>query len=263
MPYFATHKLELVSPLTDGERDAVHAACAQQTVFAAGRDLVSDGDRPGFSSVLLEGWACRYRIAGNGKRQIMCFHLPGDWVDIHSYFIRTMDHSVLAITDCRVAQIPHPVVRRLLDGHPRLAQLIWHQTMLDSSVFREWVLNLGARRADERLAHLLCEVRTRLNELGMVNGGAFELPLNQSDLADAIGVSTVHLNRVMQELKKRGLISLGRRTVTISDWQGLVRAGDFDPTYLHLEAGPYTVEPSSEIEPPAGAGRHGQTAPSP
>lgn len=242
MTYLPTHKLELVCALTDAERAAVHAACAHETSIPTGSDMARDGDRPGFSTVLLEGWACRYKIAGNGKRQIMCFHLPGDWVDIHSYFIRTMDHSVRAVTDCRVAQIPHLRVRQLLGEHPRLAQLIWHQTMLDSSVFREWVLNLGARRADQRLAHLLCEVRTRLNELGMINGEAFELPLNQVDLADCIGVSTVHLNRVLQLLRKRGLVSIGRRTVTITDWQGLVSAADFDASYLHLEDGPFTCE---------------------
>jgi CRP-like cAMP-binding protein len=231
-------KLEQSATLTDAEREAVFAACAIEESFGAGRNLVSEGDRPGHSTVILEGWACRYKIVDGGKRQIMSFHLPGDWADLHSYFIHTMDHSVGAITECRVAQIPHLVVRRLIENHPRLAQLLWRDTMVDSAIFREWVVNIGAREAHQRLAHLLCETRTRLNALGLIDGGEFELPLTQTDLADAIGVSTVHLNRVLQQLKHEGLVRSGRGSVTIIDWLGLVKIADFDPTYLHLREGP-------------------------
>ncbi len=244
MNNFPIMKLEQIAPLTQGERQAVLAACKTEARIPAGLNLTTEGDHPRCSTVILEGWACRYKIVGD-KRQIMSFHIPGDWADLHSYFIRTMDHSVGAITDCRVAQIPHATVHRLLEEHPRLAQLLWRETMVDSAVFREWVVNIGARDALQRLAHLLCEVRTRLNAVGLTNGERLELPLTQVDLADSIGVSTVHANRVIQELKRRGLLDPHRGSVTITDWFGLLKLADFDPTYLHLQEGPPVAEVSA------------------
>ena len=235
-------KLEQTAPLTDRERQAVLAACKDETTIPAGGNLTTEGDHPCHSTVILEGWACRYKIVGD-KRQIMSFHIPGDWADLHSYFIRTMDHSVGAVTDCRIARIPHATIRRLIEEHPRLAQLLWRDTMVDSAVFREWVVNLGARDALQRMAHLLCEVRTRLNSVGLIDGHELELPLTQVDLADSIGVSTVHANRVIQELKRRGLVEPHRGAVKITDWFGLLKVADFDPTYLHLREGPPVADP--------------------
>jgi CRP-like cAMP-binding protein len=235
---FPLIKLEQSARLTAAETQAVVNACRDEVLVAAGSNLVTEGDTPHHSTVILEGWACRYKVLDGGKRQIMSFHLPGDWADLHSYFIRTMDHSVGAITDCRVAQIPHPTVGKLIEDYPRLGQLLWRDTMIDSAIFREWVVNIGARDAYQRLSHLLCELRTRLNSLGLIDGEDAELPLTQTDLADAIGVSTVHLNRVLQQLKQDGLVRSGRGSVTITNWLGLLKAGGFNPTYLHLREGP-------------------------
>ena len=245
-------KIELAADLTDEERAALRELLTKSLEFPAGQDLVAEGSRPGFSTVLLEGLACRYRTLPNGSRQIMAFQIPGDWVDLHSYFLRTMDHAVGAITRCRVAQIPHPQIRETLDSHPRLGQAMWRDTMVDSAVFREWVVNLGRRDAYERVAHLLCELHTRLEAVGLTNGYSYGLPLTQTDLADSVGISTVHVNRVLQKLRGEGLITFGGKSVTIHDWDRLVEVGGFDAGYLHLDEGPPTDGPSSPQVRPVG-----------
>lgn len=238
-------KIELATDLTDDERAALERLLTKTVEFAAGQDMVSEGERPSFSTVMLEGLACRYRTLSNGSRQIISFQIAGDWADLHSYFIQTMDHSVGAITRCRVAQIPHPQVREIIEAYPRLGQAMWRDTMVDSAVFREWVVNIGRRDAYERVAHLLCELHVRLEAVGLTNGYSYELPLTQTDLADSVGVSTVHVNRVLQKLRGEGLIRFGGKSVTIHDWDRLVEVAGFNPSYLHLHEGPPTGGPSS------------------
>ncbi len=238
-------KIVLAADLTDDERAALERLLTKTVEFAPGQDIASEGERPSFSTVLLDGLACRYRTLSNGARQIMAFQIPGDWVDLHSYFIRTMDHSVGAITRCRVGQIPHPLIRETIETFPRLGQAMWRDTMVDSAVFREWVVNIGRRDAYERVAHLLCELHARLEAVGLTDGYSYELPLTQSDLADSVGVSTVHVNRVLQKLRGEGLISFGGKSVSIHDWDRLVEVAGFNPAYLHLREGPPTEGPSS------------------
>lgn len=238
-------KIELATDLTDGERAALERLLTKTVEFAPGQDMASEGQKPNFSTVMLEGLACRYRSLPNGSRQIISFQIAGDWADLHSYFIQTMDHSVGAITRCKVAQIPHPLVRETIETCPRLGQAMWRDTMIDSAVFREWVVNIGRRDAYERVAHLLCELHARLEAVGLTNGYSYELPLTQTDLADCVGVSTVHVNRVLQKLRGEGLISFGGKSVIIHDWKRLVEVSGFNPGYLHLHEGPPTGGPSS------------------
>ena len=227
-------KIELANPLSDAERAALVAAMRTEVRFPAHADIVREGERPTYSTVLLEGLIARYKTLDDGTRQIMAFHTPGDWPDLHSYFVSRMDHSLAAMSACRVAQIPHPVLRELIETHPRLAQLLWRETVTDASIFREWVVNLGARDAHRRMAHLFCELQTKLRSLGLADEEGFELPLTQGDLADAIGVSAVHVNRVLQQLKREGLITTGRGYVAIHKWDELQEVAGFDPGYLHL-----------------------------
>jgi CRP-like cAMP-binding protein len=231
---YPLRKIELANPLTDEERDALNAACRTQVRFAAHEDLIRQGDKPAYSTVLLEGMICRYRTLEDGARQILAFHVAGDWPDLHSYFLNRMDHSLAAMNACRVAHIPHAVLRDLIETHPRLAQLLWRETMTDSSIFREWIVNLGARNALRRMAYLFCELQARLAVLGLADDQGFELPLTQADLADTIGVSPVHANRVLQQLKRDGLVTYGRGRVTIHDLKQLRALARFDPAYLHL-----------------------------
>ncbi len=241
---YPLRKIELASRLSVAERAALNAACGPEIVFAAHVDIIREGDKPTHSTVLLEGLVCRYRTLDDGARQIMAFHTAGDWPDLHSYFLSVMDHSLEAMSPCRVAQISHPVLRDLIETHPRLAQLLWRETMTDSAIFREWVVNLGARDAHRRTAHLFCELQTKLRVIGLADEEGFELPLTQGDLADAIGVSTVHINRVLQQLKREGLVTYGRGYIAIHDWEQLQAVAGFDPAYLHIHEGLPVEQPS-------------------
>jgi CRP-like cAMP-binding protein len=231
---YPLRKIEQSNPLSAVEREALIAACGTVVSFPAHTDIISEGDKPGFSTVLLEGLICRYKTLADGERQILAFHTAGDWPDLHSYFLNHMDHALATMSPCRVAQIPHPVLRTLIQTHPRLAELLWRETMLDSAIFREWVVNLGARDAHRRTAHLFCELQTKLLALDLADEEGFELPLTQADLADAVGVSAVHINRVLQQLKRDGLVTYGRGIIAIHDWEKLQAIAGFDPGYLHM-----------------------------
>src|SRR3954470_6152041 len=145
-----------------------------------------------------------------------------------------MDHSLGTLSPCKVMYVPHETVRDLVRRCPRIGDAFWRDTLIDAAVFREWIVNVGRREAYGAMAHLLCEFYMRLRSVGLTNGSACEMPFTQADLADAVGISTVHTNRVLQELRAAGLISLRPRSLTVEDWEGLKEAGEFDPSYLHL-----------------------------
>ena len=234
---YPLRKIELASRLSQAERAALDAACRNEVAFAAHADIIRQGDKPGYSTVLLEGLVCRYKSLEDGGRQILGFHVAGDWPDLHSYFLSRMDHSLAAMSPCRVAQIPHPVIRELIESHPRLGQLLWRETMTDSAIFREWIVSLGARDAHQRAAHLFCELQTKLAALGLADEEGFELPMTQGDLGDALGISTVHVNRILQQLKREGVVTYGRGYVAIHNWGRLRGIARFDPSYLHMHQG--------------------------
>jgi CRP-like cAMP-binding protein len=165
----------------------------------------------------------------------MSFHIPGDIPDLQSLHLEVMDHSLATVVASKVAFIPHEVVRAFLRAHPRIADVFWRDTLIDAAVFREWVVNVGRRDAYARISHVLCEVYVRLRAVGLVNGQSFEMPITQAELGDATGMSTVHVNRTLQELRGHGLISTPKNgRVVIEDWDRLQEAGEFDPTYLHI-----------------------------
>jgi CRP-like cAMP-binding protein len=202
----------------------------------ADQDIVRDQDRPSQCCAILEGFACRYKMLPGGKRQIFSFHIPGDIPDLQSIHLEVMDHSLGTLVSSKVAFIPHEVVRGLIDAHPRVGAVLWRDTLIDAAVFREWVANVGRREGYARIAHLLCEVYVRLRAVGLVQGHAFQMPITQAELGDATGLSTVHVNRMMQELRSAGLISTpSNGRVVIEDWGRLQEAGQFDATYLHLK----------------------------
>jgi CRP-like cAMP-binding protein len=184
--------------------------------------------------VVLEGFTCMFKLTPKGERQIMAFHIPGDVPDLQSLHLKTLDNSVGTITRCKVGFIQHETLRELCRRHTRIGEALWRETLIDASIFREWMLNIGRREAYSRLAHLLCEMVTRMRAVGLVDDQTCELPITQGELADATGISTVHVNRTLQELRGAGLITLRAGALTVNDWDGLKRAGEFDPTYLHL-----------------------------
>jgi CRP-like cAMP-binding protein len=196
---------------------------------------VREGDRPSRSCLLLDGFAATYKMTGDGKRQIMAFHVPGDIPDLQSLQLRVLDNSVATLTACKVGFIQHEVLHDLCRRHPRINDALWRETLINAAIFREWMTNIGRRDAYNRIAHLFCEWIVRLRAVGLVRDRVCDFPMTQNELADATGVSTVHVNRVLQELRGNGLITLKAGTLTILDWEQLKQAGDFDAAYLHLD----------------------------
>ena len=227
-------KLESIAPLAPEERAALQRLPMRLKTVAAGQDIVSEGDTPSECCLLVEGFACRYNVTAQGKRQILSFHISGDMPDLQSLHLKVMDHSLGALIPCKLGFIQHDDVRTLIRHHPRLGDLFWRDTLIDAAVFRQWVVNVGRRQGPARLAHLLCELLVRLRAVKLVEDHAFDLPVTQGDLADAMGISNVHVNRVLQDLRKQGLILLQGKFLNVLDWEGLKQAGEFDPTYLHL-----------------------------
>ncbi len=226
-------KLQSILTLSDEECAAILRLPMHIMGLRADQDIVREGDRPTRSCALLEGIACTYKIIDTGKRQIMAFHVPGDVPDLQSLHLRTLDNSVGTLTPCRVGFIQHEDLRALCHAHPRIADAFWRATLIDGAIYREWVLNVGRRDAYAGMAHLLCEWMSRMRAVGLTQNNTCELPMTQSELGDAVGLSTVHVNCTLQELRGAGLITLQRGLLTVHDWDGLVGAGGFDPTYLH------------------------------
>ena len=227
-------KLESIVDLTEDERQALLQTPVMVRDLKADQDIVRDGDRPFHCCVILEGFAFRYKLIEGGKRQILSFHIPGDVPDLQSLHLAIMDHNLATLAPSRIGLITHEAVRRLIRMQPRIGEVLWRDTLIDAAVFREWMVNIGQREAYPRLAHLFCELFVRLKAVGLTDHHSYKLPLTQTELGDALGISTVHVNRTLQQLRGNGLITTSDRGITIEDWGGLEKAGQFDPTYLHL-----------------------------
>ncbi len=231
-------KLELRDGLAAAERRDLEQMMSPPRRFSAGEDMVLQGSEPKESTLLLQGVAGRYTTLEDGRQQITAVHLPGDFVDLHSFLIRKMDHSIAALTDCVIATAPHAALRAATDASPHLGRLLWLSTLIDAAIHRMWLVSMGRRTSAAQLAHLLCELLVRLRVVGLARDNAFEFGLSQAQLANVLGLSTVHVNRVLQELRGRGLVAWAGSRVEILDWDGLVKAAEFDPTYLQLEPTP-------------------------
>lgn len=228
-------KLDSIFPLSDEERRALRDVPVQVQMVKADQDIVRIGDRPSQCCLLVEGYTCVYKLTAEGKRQIMALHVPGDMPDLQSLHLRVMDISIATMSSCTVGFIQHEDLRRVCERHSRITAAFWRETLVDASIFREWLLNIGRREAYTRMAHLLCEFQVKLKAVGLAKDGTFDLPITQVELADAIGVSAVHVNRVLQELRSAGLILSKGTQITIPDWDRLKDVAGFDPLYLHLE----------------------------
>jgi len=186
-------------------------------------------------SILLAGTTCSYKRKEDGARSILSFQHPGDFCDLNVYVLKEMDHSIGAITRLSVADISRDDMDALTTNYPRITQGLWWEALVNAAIQREWTLNIGQRTAYERIAHLLLELFLRLRTVGLTNGISCDLPLTQTDLADATGLTAVHVNRTLQELRRDGLIVLEKRRLTIPDIEALMTAAMFNPNYLHLD----------------------------
>ena len=238
-------KMDHLYPLSEAEKDILKGAFSSVVAFASDQDIVREDERPTSCNLLLEGMVCRYVGLPNGKRQILSFHTPGDVFDAQSFMIDKMDHNVGTLTPCKVAVLPHPVMKQMTEQNPRIARALWKDTLVDAAVFRQWIVNVGRRDAYQRLAHIICEIYTRLDVVGMATDAMIMWPLTQAELADATGLSTVHVNRTLQQLRAEKLIDLQRGKLQVLDWAGLERAGEFDPKYLHITQLPGRTVPSA------------------
>jgi CRP-like cAMP-binding protein len=228
-------KLESIFTLTEGERQALETLPMQVTVIKDDQDIVREGDRPTRSCLILSGFTATYKITAGGKRQIVSFGIAGDIPDLQSLHLKVLDISIGTLTQCRVGFITHDDLRDFCTRYPRIAAAFWRETLIEGAIFREWVANVGRREAYNRMAHLLCELLVRLRAVDLVEDHACDLPITQGEFADAMGITPVHVNRVLQQMRADGLIELKGDRLTIPDWNRLKQVGEFDPTYLHLE----------------------------
>jgi len=198
------------------------------------RDIIRVSENSEFVHLMVDGWACRYSIIDDGRRQITAFLVPGDFCNADIFMLGEMDHSIGALGRARVAFISKDLMAEVAE-RPSLIRALWWASLVDKEVLRAWLVNIGRRNAAQRVAHLTCELHTRLLSVGMGSNNSFQMPLTQEDLGDALGLTPVHINRVLRLLRERGLMTFSNRTIVIHDAEALRREAGFDPRYLHLK----------------------------
>ena len=228
-------KLRLWGTLNTAQEQALLNLPYSVVVVEKQKVFVREGDDISHCWLVLSGHCVRFKYVGTGARQIVSIHMKGDLVDLTNALFGVADHSLQTLTACTMAKLPVEPVRRLSDADPAIKDVLWFDTLVDASIHREWVANVGRRDAVTRVAHLLCEFALKLEAIGL-NQMDYELPMTQDQLADATGLTPVHVNRVLQSLEKDGLIKrVTSKSVVIGSWKNLAAAGDFHPAYLHLD----------------------------
>jgi CRP-like cAMP-binding protein len=220
--------------LSEAEAVAIRAIPVEVVPVKADQNISREGERPSRSCLVLEGVVCSSKVAAGGKRQIMALHIAGDGPDLHSLHLKLLDSDIWAITDGRLAYIAHQDLRALNRQHPRLGEDLWRTTLVEGAIYREWMVNVGQREALSRMAHLFCETMLRMEEAGLGQNGTCPFPVTQADLSEMTALSPVHVNRTLQTLRAQNLISIGKGSLTIHNWDRLVAVGDFRSDYLHL-----------------------------
>ena len=226
-------KLEAHTTLPPEDREAVLALPFKPRTLEAGSYTMREGDKPERCAVLISGYAFRHKVTGDGSRQIVSLHIPGEALDFQNLFMPESDHNVQMLSRGDVAEIPTHAIEELVLSRPKVGEAVMIHTLVEASIFREWTLNIGRRDARSRIAHLLGEFAFRLSALKLDNGTAYELPMTQEQLADATGLTPVHVNRVLKTLQAEGLISRDRRVIRFPDFARLRDVGDFNVRYLH------------------------------
>lgn len=235
MAHPIVRKLEIHAALGVRDRRVLERLCASPRPYRAGEDLIREGQRPDAVFVMIEGWAAAYKMLPNGQRQIMAYLLPGDTSDVFNHVLDVMDHSIGALGPCKVAVVPQAEFADVVASHPAISRAIRWATQVDSATLREWVLNVGRRDGMGRAAHLFTELLLRMKAIGLAEDDRFALPLTQTDLADTMGLTPVYVNRVLQQMRSEGSITLERRYLTVHAPERLVELSAFTPRYLHYE----------------------------
>jgi CRP-like cAMP-binding protein len=219
--------------LSSEENEVLRDSVKEVVQIEADRDIVREQDRCDQSHLLLRGWACRYLTLADGRRQILSFHIAGDVLDLQCAFL-DLDFDVCALTRCQVAPVAKAKLRQLLDTNQRLSDAVWQSSLVEAATTREWLVGMGRKTARAQVAHLLCEIYVRQQAVGLTRGPKCVFPMTQNHLADALGLSAVHTNRVLQGLRASRLIALAGGELTVRDWAGLCATAEFDAAYLHL-----------------------------
>lgn len=230
----ALRKLESYGRFTDDDRGAFLSLPYLRQPTKAGTQIVLKGDVVRSCRIVIAGFAYRFKMVADGGRQIIAIHMAGDLLDLQHALMRVATHNVQMLTPGELAVIRMEPLEELARQRPAVQRALWLDTLIDGSIFSEWIANVGRRNARTRISHLLCEFATRMRAMGLIAANSYELPMTQEQLADATGLTPVHVNRVLQDLRRSGLIKSDRRTITIDDWQALSETGDFDPSYLRM-----------------------------
>ncbi|MGI8704269.1 MAG: Crp/Fnr family transcriptional regulator [Sphingomicrobium sp.] len=231
-------KLEYRVDLDSEDRAALLALPHSVKLLEQHDYIVRDGQPAECATILLSGYCVRHKLAGNGHRQIVAIHMKGEPVDLQNSLLKIADHNVQMLTSGKVAVIPRDAVIRIAFERPAIGKAMWYETLVDGSIFREWIMNVERRDARTRISHLLCEFSLRLKLAGLGERTNYELPMTQEQLADATGLTPVHVNRTIKSLEADGLIDrTSARSIVIGDWRKLADTGDFQSAYLHLNEG--------------------------
>ncbi|MBU3077525.1 Crp/Fnr family transcriptional regulator [Sphingomonas quercus] len=224
--------------ISGAEEQAIRGLVSETRRVAKQTVLIREGALLDSSTLLLDGLLCRYKDMEEGRRQITELHLPGDFADLHSFTLKRLDHNILAMSDSLLATVPHERIQRLINDHPRLGRIYWFSTNLDAAIHREWVLSLGTRGAAERTATLFCELQVRIGLIDGTSPKEFMLRMSQSELAECLGITPIHVNRTLARLREEKLMSFRHNRAEIYDLAGLRRLADFDDGYLYLDPEP-------------------------
>jgi CRP-like cAMP-binding protein len=227
-------KLRARDDISAAEEAAIRHAIAEVRTVPDRQIFIHRGEELAQSTLLLDGWMARARDLRGGHRQITELHVTGDFVDLHSFTLKHLDHDILTLSPCRIALIPHENLRRITEQFPHLTRIYWLMTNIDAAIHREWAVSLGRRDAASKLAHFLCELLIRLRTAGCAETDSIDFPLTQDEVAECLGLTPVHVNRTLQDIRRRELIRLENKRLTILDLPGLMRLAEFDPMYLYL-----------------------------
>ena len=233
MPERLIRKLDNSVKISDEDKRVLNDAARDIREFGPRQGIIREGDKPDHVHLMIEGWAGRYKMLPNGGRSIMAYLIPGDLCDVQVSLLNWMDHSIGTLSAAKVAFIPRAQMDGIIQENGTLARALWWRTLVNESILREWLVTVGHRSGDKRIAHLLCEILLRSRAAGLAHDDSFDLPPTQDELADSMGMSAVHMNRMLQELRREGLITTHGKQVQVRDLDRLMALADFDPNYLH------------------------------
>ena len=228
-------KLRIRVEISSDEERVIRGLVAETRRVRADEVVVAAGQELDFSLLLIDGWLVRSKDLPSGDRQVMELHIAGDFADLHGFTLKRLDHDLISVSECTLGIVPHERLMEISERRPHLARVYWLSTNVDAAITREMALSLAQRSAISRMAHLFCELHVRLGIVDKTQGNTFEFPLTQRELAECLGLTVVHVNRTLQELRRRGLVEAGNRQITILDKRGLESLAEFDPAYLYLD----------------------------